>query len=405
VTELPPQASEYLVVFKADANARFRRPEQAMSFRAEVSGAPAFITFATRFTDEGHEAAVPRELIVQGRGVALSIDDAIQSLGPFASAMANLTAFVTNAAINPLSLYLGVDATPGHGSRTFMQEFGEFDVGPVQQGRAIPVDEVGAVLGLMGAAAHLEAGWATAVQHYGIALTRWRLGSEPFVLTPLYTAAEALEKTIVLQEADRRGQSLVDLCRAIGARDTKQAGAYYRRTVVFQGDADFLQAVRDLSDGLEHGSINVGDAQARAVDLTPRLFRLIRECLLDRLSAPPELRDVLLGSRYGAPLDPTLRKLVIGEMTGLPDEMGPPGVDYPFLTWDTGLASLAFDDEGELQAKMSENFTVHTADGGGFALKGLRMYGRPTDATKPPLRLQDVQVTYGSGETPGAGRT
>lgn len=369
-----------------------------MAFRAEVNTAPALFTFATRFTDEGHEAAVPRELIVQCRGFAQTIDDAVGSLGMFAAALASLMAFVTNAAINPLSLYLAVQAAPGQVAREFVQEFGEFDSGPIQQGRAIPVDEVGAVVGLVGTDAHLDAGWVTAAQYYAIALTRWRPGSEPFVLTALYTAAEALEKTIALQEADRLGLSLEDLLKTIGAKDMKQAGAYYRRTFVFQNDTDFLQAVRDVRDGLEHGSINVADALAQAADLTPRLFRIIRECMLDRLSTPPELRDVLLGSRYGTPLDPTLRKTVVGEMTNLPDEMGPPGFAYPFLTWDTGLASLAFDDEGELQAKMSENFRVHTADGGGFSLEGMRMYGRPADPSKPPVHLSDVQVTFGSGE-------
>lgn len=389
---------DYLVVLKADANARFRRPEHSMTFNAVVEGVNQRVTFRTRFTDEGLEAQVPRELMAECRTVADNIDTAIVNLGTFASGLANLTAFVTNAAVSTPTLYVAMDATPGLTGRDFREEFGQFDNGPIQQGRAIPIDEVGAVAALMGAAKHLEAGWSVAAQHYALALTRWRLGSEPFVLTHLYTASEALSKTIVLQEADRLGVTTDDLLPNANKTGT---WAYYRRKVVYQGDDAFMKEVQVVSDNIEHGSISVAEAQAHSSALAPRLFRLIRECMLSLIEAPDELRDVLLGERYGQPLDPTLRRVVHGEMNNLPDAdaMGPDGSAYPFLTWNSGLLSLAYDDEGELQAgQMAEKFTVHTADGGGFRLTGLRWYGRRTDPTKPPVDMKDVTVTFGSGD-------
>ena len=386
--------TDYIVILKAVANARFRRPEDSMSFRAEVNGSTQSVTFYTRFTDEGLDAAVPHELMAECRCAADSMDAAIAALGMFASGLANLAAFVTNAAITPMTLYVAVDATPGLASRPFVQEFGEFDNGPLQQGRAIPIDEVGAVAALMGAALHVEAGWSTAAQHYALALTRWRFGSEPFVLTHLYTAAEALEKTVVLQEADKHGVAPDDLYKVLKVAKA-HVGAYYRRTVVFQGDRDFMDDVRDISDRFEHGRMSVAEARERSSEFAPRLFKVIRECMLDRIHAPDDLRDFLLGDKYGPPLDPTFRKVVSGDMANLPDEIGPPGFTYPFLTWDTGLSSLAFDDDGELQASMAENFIIHTADGGGFALKGLRMFGRKSDPSKAPVEMKDVRVTYG----------
>jgi hypothetical protein len=123
--------------------------------------------------------------------------------------------------------------------------------------------------------------------------------------------------------------------------------------------------------------------------------------MIDRLAPPAALRAQLTEPKYRDPLDPTFRKSVLGVMANLPNEMGPPGFSYPFLTWGTGLASLAFDDAGDLQAKMSENFRVHTAEGGGFSLKGLRMYGRPADPSHPPVRLDDVEVIYSPDQPPG----
>lgn len=136
-------------------------------------------TLYTRFTDEGHEAAVPRELMAQCEADAENIDVAIGALGSFASGLANLTAFVTNAAVWPMSLYVAVDAGPGLATRSFVQEFGDFDSGPVQQGRAIPIDELGAVFELVAAGKHLEAGWSTAAQHYALALTAAHRTSRP----------------------------------------------------------------------------------------------------------------------------------------------------------------------------------------------------------------------------------
>lgn len=389
--------ARYLIVLKAESNARLRRPDESMTFNMDLNGSPAHLKFSTRFTDEGLEAAIPRELIVECAGSAATIDEAIDAFGTVGSALATHIAFVTNAAIGPLSPYVAVEATPGIAARDFIQEFGEFDKGPVRQGRAIPTDAVGAIVGLTSAGSHLDIGWATAMQHYAIALTRWRIGWEPFALTPLYTAAEALEKTIVRQEADRKGLSVGELCRSLGAKNERQAGAIYRRAVIFGGDVGFLKAVRDLSDGIEHGSTNLADALTASRDLTPRLFSSVRNCMLERLAPPPDLMELLVGPKYGAPLDPTFRKTVVGIWTNLPDHMGPPGSSYPFLSWDTGLASLAFDDAGELQAKMVENFRVHSAVGGTFSLKGMRMYGRPKDPNAPPIKLEDVTVTRGSG--------
>ena len=69
------------------------------------------------------------------------IDEAVALFGSFASGLANVIAFATNAGIAPLALYVGLDASAGLLTRQFVQEFGQFDSGPIQQGRAIPVDE------------------------------------------------------------------------------------------------------------------------------------------------------------------------------------------------------------------------------------------------------------------------
>jgi hypothetical protein len=44
----------------------------------------------TRFTDEGHEAAIPRELFIEMRGPAVGMNVAIDTFGPVAAEVANV---------------------------------------------------------------------------------------------------------------------------------------------------------------------------------------------------------------------------------------------------------------------------------------------------------------------------
>ena len=389
----------YHVVFKARSAARFRRETEQIWFNVGLEQGPVQMRVRTRFTDEGHEAAVPRELFIEMRGPAVGMNVAIDTFGPVAAAVANVAAFSTNAAVHQVELYVAVDATPGLPEREFSQQYGPLESGFIGQGRAINANATGELFQLIASAGPELNPLAVALHHYAVALTRWETGGEAFVLNHLYTAAEALEKTIKAQESATLGISEERLHESLGIQKNA-VGAHYRREVVFGGDRELYDRTKAASDGFEHGSLSIAEAQARALELCPRAFALIRTCVLDRLGATAELRDVLLGEKYRWPLDPTLRRVMDGVFIGTGDEMGPPGYDFPYLAWDTTVSALAFDEADDLQAEITETHQVRCADGGSFRGRGYRIYRRPLDPENPPKAKLIMPIRVESGKAP-----
>jgi hypothetical protein len=389
----------YHVVFKARAAARFRRETEQIWFNVGLEPGPVQMRVRTRFTDEGHEAGVPRELFIEMRGPAAGMNLAIDTFGPFAAAVANVVAFSTNVAVHPIELYVAVDATPGLTEREFSQQYGPLESGFIGQGRAIHAQATGELFQLVASGGPELNHLGVALHHYAVALTRWETGGEAFVLNHLYTAAEALEKTIKAQESAALGIPEDQLYKPLGL-PKNAVGAHYRRDVVFGGDRALYELVKATSDGFEHGSLSIAEAQAQAKKLCPTVFGLIRTCVLGRLGATQELRDILLGEKYRWPLDPSRRRIVDGTFVGTGDQMGPPGYNFPYLAWDTMVSALTFDDADDLQAQVKENFRVHSADGGLFRARGIRMYGRALDPNNPPKPTLMQPISIETGKVP-----
>ena len=393
--------TEWLFVFKARSAARLRRPTDRLDLNVDTGAGIQRFSVRTRFTDEGHDASVPRELLIVARVEGDDYDALQSSAGTFASGLANIVAFATNAAVDPIELYVAVDATPGVMERRFEQQYGPLETGFVGQGRAIPIAATGRLVQLFHGPVmnFLSVG----VHHYAIALTRWEAGGEVFVLSHLYTAAEAIEKTIAAQESERLGVPLERLHEVLGV-PKKAVGPHYRRTVIFAGYEGLLKAVKEASDGFEHGSLSVAEVQERAKELAPEVFLVIRKCVLDRLGTPDDLRTELLSDRYRHPLDPSLRRLMDGLLLGARDAINAEGFEYPFLTWESSIAELAFDDNDDLKAVVNENLRVHIPEGAQFKPGGYRIFGRPPnpDAPEPPVRI-DATVRVGREHVEPAG--
>jgi hypothetical protein len=377
---------EWLIVFKARSSARFKRPADRLEL--SMPSIEASLSVRTRFTNDGLTEQVPRELMFVGRGVDEDFDHATNVLGTYASAVANIVAFATNAAVPRVELFVGVEATPGLEERELHQQYGELENGFPHQGRAIDINAAGALTSVMLADGEDRQHIAVAVHHYSVALTRWELGTDVFALNHLYTAAEALEKAIAVQEARQRRIPVAGLHEALGV-PKNAVGAYLRRTSIFAGAEDVLARAKAISDGFEHGSLAISEAQEGAKEVAGQLFVRIRESIIDRSGISDSARDVLMSDRYRHPLDPTLRRIVDGTLIGAVDEIAAPGYDYPFLEWQSTISELAFDERDELQAKIVDNLKINIPDGAQFRPIGSRVFGRPRnpDAPEQPRRM------------------
>src|SRR4051794_20583235 len=81
------------------------------------------ITLRTRYRDEGFDDPVPRELWVEMIGSALSIENAVETMGNAALSLTSIVAFVANANTGDPLVELAFDTSEGMTDRDFFQAF------------------------------------------------------------------------------------------------------------------------------------------------------------------------------------------------------------------------------------------------------------------------------------------
>jgi hypothetical protein len=166
----------YIVVLRASSAAKFH-PEQpslkAQAFPTPVG--PVDMTFQTRYADEGFNVTIPRELWVDARGPAPSLDDAIKAFWNAAQMPVAVIALTTNAAIEDLDLHLAYDNTPGRSEREFFQNFLPEERGIPRQGRRVPVDATVSLLRAIDTHPERDR-LLRAIAYYYNALSHWKPG-------------------------------------------------------------------------------------------------------------------------------------------------------------------------------------------------------------------------------------
>jgi hypothetical protein len=134
--------SEYIVVLRALSSARFL-PEEGWEFHlGSVAGlglgAVRVRTF-TRWVAIGGDS-VPRELIVEVRGRAGSLDEAAGKFQMIASPVAAMIGFTADVRVGPLEVHLAYECTAGATERQFLEVFVPDERGAVTDGRFIRRD-------------------------------------------------------------------------------------------------------------------------------------------------------------------------------------------------------------------------------------------------------------------------
>src|SRR5215207_853892 len=130
--------SEYIVVYRARSAARFF-PNEFFELTVASPHFPLGPIRLRSFTSwVGEEPlALPRELIVEARGPAASLDDAVTTFSAVARPVATMAAFVANVRVGPLDVHLAYDCGPTKSERPFMEAFVPDERGGVSSGRRI----------------------------------------------------------------------------------------------------------------------------------------------------------------------------------------------------------------------------------------------------------------------------
>jgi hypothetical protein len=387
----------YVVVLRARSSARFL-PEEGFSVSFnDVPGCAEPVRFGlrTRWVDEGYAAPLPRELWIEARGPAPSLDHAVAVFGSSGRSFANLLAFTANTPTETPEVHLAYDATRGVTEREFVEVFVADERGHPREGRIARTSEMVAVFsGLQNWVAQAPR-LNRALQQYALALRYWYFGGEWLALAHLYMAAETLTKAVLAHAcADNETEALamwlgIDTADAGKWRHELQVWA--RRDVIFEGDNETYRDARHASDGIEHGFLEFDEINRHAVAVTSRTFGYIRRCIL-RLLAVSETDYFELYVRVPRDVS-SLRKLIRGHFVGDGGDPAPPNEEYPRLEWNSGVRTV--EREGDrFRFSFQERFTVRCAAGYGFRGIALEARGR-LEPGDEPARFADVAQISG----------
>jgi hypothetical protein len=114
---------QYVVVYRAVSALRFTEDGYFKFNGVRTPNGTVDLTFGTRYDDAGFESKIPRELWIDARGSAPSLEHAINDFGASASMFLQLLTVSENAAIFHPAVHLAYDASEGATERDFFQSF------------------------------------------------------------------------------------------------------------------------------------------------------------------------------------------------------------------------------------------------------------------------------------------
>jgi hypothetical protein len=393
--------SQYVVVLRAPSAARFL-PEEGWEL---VLNAPNLdlegirVRTFTRWVNEAGKE-IPRELVVEVRGYAGSLDEATAKFGAVARPIATVVGFVANVRVGSLEVHLAYDCTPSSDHREFLEVFVADERGRVSEGRIIRRHLMGAACISLVTLGTDTGRIGRALRQYELALRQWYVGGEWLALSHLWIAVENLTEAVVRKTLLDRSCSEKELATSLGVvtddpehpRWPQIMREQVREQLIFRGDHDTYKTAKSASEGLEHGFMELDKVAAHALKSTARTFLHVRQTIVDLLALPTGVAQELMEIK---PKDvESMRKVARGRLIGVAEDPAMEGELYPRLEWSSSIDSIVREGTS-FQMKQKDVMTIRTHPNVGFRLEGLEVRGRLQDGEAPvQLTHEDVMIEH-----------
>jgi hypothetical protein len=389
--EVPPDESHFVVVLGANSAMRFPDdPVPLLVRQVPTEIGPADLIFRTRYSEEGYEAPVPRELWIEARGsTAAEFDSAINAYGRAAHSFLGFIGLSANAAVEDPEVKIAFDNTAGRDEHPYFAQFVPEARGVPLPGRLVDGNATAELLDCFND--HSEFDRLTrAVEQYRTALVNWRPGREILALAHLFMGMEALTKVALRRELEREAlSSPADLAARWGI-EIKALDGEVRRRILFRGDAETTAKAKKASDGFEHGFLHAMDIRQLATEARDKTATYLRTAILDLVGASDDLRATLTKSPFDTPLNPWVVRYMRGTLRGDAEELAAPDQHYPIFRWHSKLKSHKRNDDGSYTIEMEENLTARfnpelKFERSSFEMWGSRegLIGRPEFTAEP----------------------
>ena len=390
----------YVVVLRASSAARFTDDGWLSILNQRTNYGSVNLVFRTRYDDSSLDAKIPRELWIDARGPAPSIDSAIEAFAGAASFFLPMLSVTTNAAILDLQVHLAFNNTRGLKEREFFQAFIPEERGLPRVTRKVNAkmsEEFFACVSKCGEHERL----LRACEQYRQALTHWGNGQELLALAHLYMGVEALTKSL-LRRLCKQHQTDEDGLASLFSVEKSELDATIRREVIFQGDLDCHREAKKASDGFEHGFLGFGDLRAIAARRRDQTAEYLRKAILDVAQCDDALRKKLLENTVAVGawrLERYFRGLLVGEG----DELAAPDQAYPIVRWRSSIARAHATPTGEITVEHNEEFTPRLAEGISLKPGSVEMWGPKTGGAET-IRTGQMTTRVRTARKPDAKR-
>jgi hypothetical protein len=348
------------------------------------------LTFRTRYSDEGMEARVPREMWIDARGESENdLDEVLTEYGNAAFGFLPAIAFATNAAVSDPEIKIGFEATPVDSRRRYFQSFVPEATGIPYPGRHVLVEQT---FHLIRAVNEHEEGerLRRAMEQYRVALGYWKRGLEVLSVAHLFMGVEALTPVALRRELARAGTDPEGLANSWGIEreDGRWRGlldAEVRKRILFRGDQETYAKARRASDGFEHGFLDFNALRELSGDVQKRAAKYLRDAVFDLVELDDEVREPLTTHPYETPLNSFVVRYLRGTFLGDAEDLAAPDQEYPLFRWTSKLKTLSRTDNGGYHLEMDEQMTARFSDDVQFQPQSFEVWGpREALGMQPP---------------------
>jgi hypothetical protein len=382
----------HIVVARAVSWVRLR-PEEALIMKDVPAGkGRAEVIVKTRYADEGFSQPVPRELLIESAGTCGSLSDAVRDLSAATMTVLPALAFTANARIDEAEPELAFEINDGGTEHGFSQRYVPEERGFPKCRRYFPTDAATSFIRkwlLHREAARIYRG----MSQYAIALRNASRGRETLANAHIWMAVEALTKALLRHELRKSGfRDDNELIAAWGIEKNK-LDREIRLRLLFQNDEGVYVAMKEASDGLEHGFADYTDIHTNAVAAWAKGAEYVRSAVLDLVGVDAGTRETLLRSPWNRPINPRANEQILrGTLIGRTEDLAHPSQFYPAVPWALRMIDYCGEDkDGRLQCRHGQiDFKPIIGEKASFRFTSFEVQGVVETPSDSPQEPQDA---------------
>lgn len=365
---------EYIVVARAQSGVRFGKDDALVCRQIPTPVGRVDMVIKTRFAPmAGFSKPLPMGLMAEVRGIAPSLDEAVEQFSKAAQSLCPVLALAGNSPIEDMAPEIGYDFSPGITEREYFQQFLPEERFLLVERRRLSSDLLGRMLNALIHHPSSDRLHRAFAQYYQ-ALRNWELGQETLALAHLWMGVEALTPIVLHRTLSGLGLDRASLASSWSV-EARHLDSEVRRRLIFENDEESYKRARSTSDGFEHGFLNFVEINEHSAAVRLKVASHLRAAIIAQLGLDASDVKVLTSCPFNKPGHLHIAKYVRGMLIAPSEHLAADGQAHPFLEWRTTFQEVPSESPNEVNFTFKDHFTTRLAEGVSFKLRGIKIWG------------------------------